>query len=187
MSQPELLNLVVSVLDDCEIEYMLTGSIASSLQGQPRSTHDIDFVVAMQAADSARLLSAFPPPEFYLSEEAIHQALERRSMFNLLSTREGDKADFWQLTDEPFDQSRFSRRIVEAFGGMNLRVSAPEDTILAKLSWAQRSGGSERHFVDALSVYEVQRETLDERYLDHWSHALDVASLLSRVRSQAKD
>jgi len=34
-------------------------------------------------------------------------------------------------------------------------VSSPEDTILAKLRWANLSGGSEKQFIDALRVYEV--------------------------------
>ena len=49
MLQPELLiKRVIQVLEDAGIEYMVTGSVASSLQGEPRSTHDIDLVVALQ-------------------------------------------------------------------------------------------------------------------------------------------
>jgi predicted nucleotidyltransferase len=46
MSQQELLRKVIEALGDARIEYMLTGSVVSSLQGEPRSTHDIDMVVA---------------------------------------------------------------------------------------------------------------------------------------------
>ena len=31
-----------------------------------------------------------------------------KSQFNLLDIRNGDKVDFWMLSDEPFDQSRFA-------------------------------------------------------------------------------
>ena len=107
-------------------------------------------------------------------------------MFNLLSTKDGDKVDFWMLTDDPFDRSRFSRRVVEEVAGVDLSVSTPEDTILAKLSWAKRSGGSEKQFGDALSVYEVQRGSLDESYLETWAQRIDVAPLLERLRSEAE-
>ncbi len=50
MSQQQLLRKVVQVLDGARIEYMVTGSIASSLQGEPRSTHDTDIVVAVETA-----------------------------------------------------------------------------------------------------------------------------------------
>lgn len=45
MLQPELLiRKVVQILESAGIEYMMTGSIVSSLQGEPWSTHDIDLV-----------------------------------------------------------------------------------------------------------------------------------------------
>lgn len=86
-------------------------------------------------------------------------------MFNLIDVKSGDKADFWILTDEPFDRSRFARKYEENVLGMTLKVSSPEDTILAKLRWAALSGGSEKQFIDALRVYEVQSGKLDMEYL----------------------
>jgi len=43
------LKAIVAELDAAGIDYLLTGSLASSLQGEPRSTHDIDVVVSMDA------------------------------------------------------------------------------------------------------------------------------------------
>src|SRR5216684_3489891 len=99
MSQQELLRQVIQILSEAGIDYMVTGSVASSMQGEPRSTHDIDLVVALPANAADALLNAFLPPDFYLSEEAIREALEKRSMFNLLSLTDGEKVDFWILTD----------------------------------------------------------------------------------------
>ncbi len=55
-----------------------------------------------------------------------------------------------------------------------------------KLKWAQMSGGSEKQFVDALRVYEVQHGLLDQSYLDAWAARLGVAALLARLRSEAE-
>jgi hypothetical protein len=71
-------------------------------------------------------------------------------MFNLIDAREGDKVDFWLLTDDAFDRARFERRYVERFEDVALSVSRPEDTILMKLRWAAMLGGSEKQFGDAL-------------------------------------
>jgi hypothetical protein len=76
MPQQELLKLVIARLDAAGIEYMLTGSLASSLQGEPRATHDIDSVIAIRTApgDAARTLrAAFPEPQFYLDDEVDRQ------------------------------------------------------------------------------------------------------------------
>jgi hypothetical protein len=186
MSQQELLKRVVKALDDARIEYMLTGSVVSSLQGEPRSTHDIDMVVAIERAAVKRLVKAFPSPDFYLDEESIIDAINNQGMFNLMDVNAGDKVDFWILTDEPFDRSRFERKYVEEFMGMPIMVSSPEDTILIKLRWVKLSGGSEKQFTDALRIYEVQFENLDMEYLHSWAKKIGVESILQRLEKEAE-
>jgi hypothetical protein len=165
---------------------MVTGSLASSIQGEPRSTHDIDLVVALVESDADKLLGVFPDSEFYLSPQAIREAIERCRMFNLLEFGSGDKVDFWVLTDHPFDSSRFARKRREHVWGMTLKVSSPEDTILAKLRWAKESGGSEKQFTDALRIYEIQHPNLDTAYLDEWASRLEVSDLWARLKAEAE-
>ena len=186
MSQQELLKRVIAVLQSLGIEYMTTGSVVSSLQGEPRSTHDIDIVIVMPPSATGKLIQAFPPPDFFLSEAAIRDAIQQRSMFNLLSLTDGEKVDFWMLTDEPFDQSRFARKQAITVLNLEFNVSAPEDTILAKLRWAELSGGSEKQFIDALRVYEVQEKSLDLDYLNEWAKRLNVEQLWRRLQDEAE-
>lgn len=186
MPQQDLVKKVVKTLEEIGIPYMVTGSIASSLQGEPRLTHDIDILIAVEKDAIKKLLEAFPPPDFYLSEEGIADAIKNRRMFNLIDSREGDKVDFWILTGEPFDQSRFSRRYTEDFIGSNIEVSAPEDTILAKLRWAKLSGGSKKQFIDALRVYEIQFGKLDFDYMERWVKQLDIGSLWEKLKGEAE-
>lgn len=186
MSQQELLARVVTALDAAGIEYMVTGSIASSLQGEPRSTHDIDFVVAVQPSAAKLLVRSFPPPEFYLDEGAIQEAIDTEGMFNLIAVPEGDKADFWVLTGEPFDQARFGRRYVERVFGLDLKVSSPEDTILQKLRWSTQSDGVGKAFVDAVRVYEVQRSLLDIPYIESWVARLHLGEPWTRLLTEAE-
>jgi len=185
MSQQELLARVVQALNHAGIDYMVTGSLVSSLQGEPRSTHDIDFVISAKREMVGALIEAFPPPDYYLDQESVKEAVSRRDMFNLIDVKSGDKADFWILTDESFDLSRFARKYKEDVLGMTLKVSSPEDTILAKLRWAELSGGSEKQFVDALRVYEVQSGKLDMEYLEKWAKELSVHSYLQRIKNEA--
>ncbi len=186
MLQQELLKKVIRALDQAKIQHMITGSVVSSLQGEPRSTHDIDMVVAIQSSQVHELVEAFPPSDFYLDKDSILDAINRRTMSNLVDLKGGDKVDFWILTDEPFDQSRFSRRYSEEFMGLKMQVSSPEDTILAKLRWAKLSGGSEKQFTDALRVYEVQCGKLDIDYLEHWAKKLNVESSWKRITDEAE-
>lgn len=169
------------------IDYMVTGSVASSLQGEPRATHDVDVVISVDGSRVEDIVSAFPPPKFYLDEVAVREAIESGGMFNLIDVQEGDKVDFWMLTDDPFDRSRFGRKYKEEVAGLRLKVSRPEDTILQKLRWSRLSGGSEKSFVDALRVYEVQMGGLDEEYMDRWAERLGVVDLWERLRDEAEE
>jgi hypothetical protein len=143
MSQQELLAHVVQALNAAGIEYMITGSVVSSFQGEPRSTHDIDLVVTINPSAVEKLANTFPFPEYYLNKNMILDAVRLRSMFNLLHPSSGNKVDFWILKETPFDQSRFSRREREEVFGIAVWISAPEDTILSKLDWAKQAGGRE--------------------------------------------
>ena len=165
---------------------MLTGSWASSVQGEARLTHDIDLLVDLPAADNDRLVQAFPPPEFYVSELAVQDAVRNRSQFNVLSTGDGDKIDFWLLTDEPFDRSRFSRRRRIPLFGQEIPISTPEDTILAKLRWASLMGGSVKQETDAQRVYESQHRNLDLAYIERWVADLGVGEEWARLKAVAE-
>ncbi|MEZ0607562.1 hypothetical protein ACAW74_03550 [Fibrella sp. WM1] len=173
MSQSELLIYILSLLTDLNIPYMVTGSVVSSIQGDPRSTHDIDVVVMLEKAAVQSFSAAIPKDVFYLNEHSVLEAVERKHMFNLLEGATGNKVDFWLLTEDPFDVSRFSRRRNAAiFGLTNFYVSAPEDTILSKLRWAKLAGGSEKQLTDAIRVFEMQFDQLDMTYLRQWVEQL---------------
>jgi hypothetical protein len=186
MSQSALLSDVVAVLHRLNIPFMLSGSHASSLQGQARSTHDIDLVVSLTAADVQPLVEAFDGERFYLSKTAMQEAVRDKRTFNLLEVTTGDKVDFWLLTDSPFDQSRFGRRQRIDLNGQPVDVSSPEDTILMKLSWCSTSGGSEKQFNDVLQIYEVQADLLDHEYIERWLDTLGVSDLWQRIKDKAE-
>jgi hypothetical protein len=66
MSQQELLSRVVAVLTELGIDYMMTGSYVSSMQGEPRMSHDIGLVVALSEDDAVKRFHAFPESDYYL-------------------------------------------------------------------------------------------------------------------------
>jgi hypothetical protein len=65
MSQSELLIFVLAQLNKNTIPYMVTGSVVSSLQGEPRSTHDIDLIVMLDVQSASSLAALFPKESFY--------------------------------------------------------------------------------------------------------------------------
>jgi len=185
VSQTDLLIETVEALDRAGVGYVLTGSLVSSLQGEPRLTHDVDVVIEVDVRAVDSLAAAFGAPRYFFDGMAAREALSSLGMFNVLDTTTGDKIDFWSLTRSAFDQSRFRRRVATGAFGRQIFVTTPEDTILQKLKWSSDSGGSERQIGDAFSVYEVQAGALDESYLDEWAARLGVFDELVRLRRRA--
>jgi hypothetical protein len=185
MSQQALLKRIVEALDEAGVPYMLTGSLASSLQGEPRATHDIDLVVDVSAADVGRVTRALSGPHIYLDERAVEDATRRRAMFSIIDSSSEDNADFWLLTRDRFDRERFARRVLVDALGLRVSVCTPEDMILMKLRWSAQAGGSEKQLNDALRVYELQAGIRDEDYLDEWAARLDMAAALATIRKQS--
>ncbi len=94
MEQADLLRRVIDVLEDQRIVYLLVGSLASSVYGEPRLTADVDVVVELNLPQAAKLCAAFPAPEYYVSETAASQAVARGGQFNVIHPASGNKIDF---------------------------------------------------------------------------------------------
>ena len=75
--------------------------------------------------------------------------------------------------------------MVDLFG-VTTHLATAEDTILAKLEWAQ-AGGSERQVADVVAMLAIGGDTLDDTYLARWATELGVSGLLSRARLLARD
>ena len=65
-------------------------------------------------------------------------------------------------------------------------IQAAGNAKLEAAGQAFQHGTSEKQFVDALRVYEVQHGRLDEAYLDRWAATLGVAAALGRLRAEAQ-
>jgi hypothetical protein len=70
LDQADLLRHAIEALEARGIDYMVVGSFGSAVYGEPRLTHDIDFVVQLSAAQAEQLCGAFPDPDFYVSAAA---------------------------------------------------------------------------------------------------------------------
>lgn len=62
---PNLAALFTEPLDRARLPYMVVGGVASIGYGMPRTTEDVDIVLALPVGAIARLLAVFPEEEFY--------------------------------------------------------------------------------------------------------------------------
>ncbi len=168
-----LIRRVVAALDRAAIPYMLTGSLASSFHGEPRSTQDIDIVIDPEKDSLERLLSAFPTDDYYVSREAALSALEVRGFFNVVDLQTGWKVDFIIRKDRAFSRTEFERRQSDELFGIRLHIASPEDVILVKLEWAKISD-SDRQIRDAAGILRLKGDAINFAYIQGWVGVLDI-------------
>ena len=186
MSEPEeylVLKQLTDALDDFKIDYAIGGSIASSLYGKVRFTQDADITVAA-FGDKAEQLYNVLKKSFYVSKEAMYQAISNRSSFNIIHLKSAFKIDFFIQKNDDFHRQVFLRRrkvkLDESIEHLFDIVSA-EDIILLKLQWYQSAGCvSERQWSDVLGVLAVQATSLDMKYLRSCSEKLGFSDILQK-------
>lgn len=171
MTTREIFRRIVAALESAEIPYMVTGSFASSYHGTPRATQDIDIVIAPTLESLDKLLKAFPESKYYVSTESAHEALSKKSLFNLIDNETGWKVDFIIQKGRPFSQEEFKRRIQIELFGTQLYVASAEDVILSKMEWAAASE-SDRQINDVAGILSSRPQELDQEYLEHWIREL---------------
>lgn len=178
--QLRFLLLLARRLDGAGIPYMVTGSVALAAYATPRMTRDIDLVVRLETGDVDRVVTLFET-DCYIEPGAVREALNMRSMFNVIHTDWVIKADFVVRADEPYRVEEFRRRRELSIEGQRVWFVAPEDLLLSKLCWSQisRSEQQERDVSDLLACCEE----LDLEYIDRWAAILGVSHSLERLRS----
>jgi hypothetical protein len=179
---------VLRALDRLGIAYAVGGSVASSIHGAGRMTRDADITVEPFSGREAVFVTAFPAPEFYLSADAVRDALRTSSTFNILHPATGYKIAFFVRKNEPFEQAAFARREPHPMPDAPdepVQIHSPEDTVLFKLRW-YRIGGevSDKQWGDIIGVMKTRGDRLDAAYLDKWASEIGVKDLLDRARTQ---
>ncbi len=181
----DVLTVVCGHLDEIGVLYAITGSIASSIHGQPYASQDVDICLRMNS-DVGTKLAQKVAPRFYASTEAIMEAVRNRGIANLVDTASALKVDLSCLPDSPFFDQVLSRRSKVEFepGGPAFWLVSAEDVVLMKLLW-RRESRSSKQWDNALSVVQVQGARLDWPYLRKWATALGVNDDLQQLQEEA--
>lgn len=170
MPEPDLIELFAQPLNQAGIRYLVCGSVAAMLYGEPRVTHDIDLVVFLRTEDAARLEAIFPPRQFYVPPvAAILQEIGRdqHGHFNLIHSGSGLKADFYTAGRDELHAWAFRRARHYTLGNVTITLAPPEYVVLRKLEY-HREGGSEKHLRDIRAMLAVSGDQLDRSALSDW-------------------
>jgi hypothetical protein len=177
--------VIAGILDDLRIRYVIGGSVAASIYGEPRSTLDLDMMIDADE-EQVEALVARLPDEFFVDRDDAVEAVRLRSSFSVVQVATSMKVDFFLAERDSFAQEQMARRRpVRIASGAPLHFYAPEDLIIRKLMW-YRAGGeqSQRQWRDVAGILRTSREQIDFDYLRQAAAKVAVVDLLERLEKE---
>ena len=167
-------------LDQASIPYMVVGSVASIVYGEPRMTKDMDVVINVRPEDASKFETLFPLSDYYCPpREVLIDECLNRGQFNLLHPASGLKIDIIVMKNNPHSLEEFKRRSkISLWDGFEAYVAAPEDVIIKKLLYYQE-GRSEKHLTDIKGI--LSQTPIDKNYLERWIKTLRLEEFWSKI------
>ncbi len=182
MQPIDVVRLYTGRLAQAKIRYMVTGSVACVVYGDPRLTHDVDLVAEMSVDQIEALEGAFPEQEFYRPPRSVLTVdIQRaqRGSFNIIHHDTGFKADFYLAGRDSLSQWGLSQAKTIDLEGETISLAPPEYVVLRKLEF-YREGGSEKHLRDIAGMLRRLPELRDSQDL---SPRLDELGLIPQWQS----
>jgi len=183
MRDLELFLLFVRKLEALNTDYMVTGSVAAILYGEPRLTHDIDIVVSLDRFDAEAFAAAFPNDAYYCPPPEVlivETKRAERGHFNLIHHESGFKADIYIATHSRFYNWAFEHTKRIDLGEAGMRVAPLEYVLVSKLTFF-REGGSQKH-IDDIKGMLASGAPVDWSVVESEVQARGLARELSLVR-----
>jgi len=181
--------IVAEALEACRVRYLVGGSLASAVSGEPRSTLDADMVVELAEKDVEPFTAALGD-RFHVDVDALRRAIRERSSTNLIHSETSTKVDLFVVGGSPLDRQQMDRRQrvkVSTDPDGWLYVYTPEDILLQKLRWYRMGNEvSDRQWRDIVGIILVQEGRLDMSWLQDGAEALAVSDLLQRALAEAR-
>lgn len=160
--------------------YYVTGGVAAITYGEPRTTRDLDLVIAIGRGGIPGLVNDLENAGFYVPgvEDVVSG---RMKMLQITEMATISRADLVIAGEKEFDQVQFTRRQQhQTPSGAEIYMASPEDIILNKLLWGKQSQ-SEKQWRDILGVLKTQQDALDFRYLNQWASQFNLLQDLDRA------
>ena len=176
----EILKLVCTFLNEEKVEYVVVGGLAVLFYGIPRTTMDIDILIAMDMAETKRFAEFMNENDFFADDEDIKTAFAEKSHATIEDKTSMIRLDIKGIYGDN-DRITLKRRRKVSLADFVFYVASPEDLIANKLLF-----GSEQDVKDAEGIYARQFDNLDKAYLEARCERLEVYEEFLTMRKRVE-
>jgi predicted nucleotidyltransferase len=164
-SVPEAYRRAIDLLDAERVLYVLVGGLAAGLQGQPRVTRDVDFMITLASQRVWHLTEAARKEGFDVDPHEAELHWEASGFIRLWLGPPGKQVavDLMACKSEFLREAAWRATQAQCMG-RRVPIATPEDMILFKLS-AYR----EKDIPDLRAIFLRHEKTLDREYLRRWA------------------
>jgi hypothetical protein len=176
--------LFIERLETLGVRYMVTGSVASTLYGEPRLTNDVDIVAEIDRNACEAIARLFPLDEFYCPPYEvllIETGRAQRGHFNLIHHDTGFKADIYPVGRDALGRWGLSQRRTVVVDDTRVAVAPPEYVILRKLQF-YAEGESEKHLRDVRGMLDAPDLAIDRTFIEENVERLGLKEAWEKVR-----
>jgi len=184
----ESLCRLVRILDALGVKYLVGGSVASGVWGEPRQTNDVDIELWLPAECIEPLLKGLEQSYAFAKAEveAVSSQPQPFEAFQIIDSVSVLKFDCFVQGASPIDGETYERGREVPFGPCTVRVACPEHILIQKLRWYELGRRvSERQWRDITSIVQSQRN-LDQALVLHWASLSGVSDLAKELFSPQK-
>jgi len=165
-----LLKRITQSLEDKQIAYMLSGSIALNSYTIPRMTMDIDIVIELNQENLNDFLSVFGD-NYYINQDTVREETNRLGMFNVIDHITGFKVDFIVRKNTEYRKFEFQRRLKTKVTDFDVWIVSPEDLTISKIEWIQQLQ-SEKQINDIENL--LAKPEINKEYIKEWCKKLNL-------------
>lgn len=186
MQLPDIITLFIKPLNENDLHYVITGSIASLIYGEIRVTHDIDLVLNISESQVADFLNAYSSKDFYkppVEVVTIERSRTEHGHINLIHNATGFKADVYFCGRDKLNlwALRNFKRI--EFKNGYLKVAPIEYVIIKKLMF-YRESNMEKHVLDIIGMLKKSSKEIDKGIFENLIEEYSLQKEWNHIKNQ---
>lgn len=170
----------VDVLESMRINYVIVGGVAVSSWGNPRTTADLDVIVALEIENVEELCRNLHEVGFSVDRNDIEDSFKEKSHISVFDDHSRYHIDVKGVYNE-FDALTIKNKVIISYEDHNLCIASAEDTLAHKLLF-----GGYQDMKDAESIL-LRQSNLDTEYLEELCKKMGVLDELGALRKKIRD